>query len=147
MKDLHQSSAAFDQASTVVCVIERRQNSWLLAGAAAGLKRQPCKKLSTNPHDLLKQIGRWRGETEKAGREFKQVVAAFEAGGDGFWLAQPRHRGLCDPRRDSVTPSTSRPLEATEYKVVRRGSPHRLQVPPDRMGAACPGNKERRDRV
>jgi transposase len=80
MSDLNQSYAAFDQASAVVCVIELSRNSWLLAGTARGLKRQPCKKLSTNPHE-------WRGEAEKAGHEIKRIVAAFEAGRDGFWLA------------------------------------------------------------
>ena len=88
MKDLNQSYAAFDQTSTIVCVIELSQNSWLLAGAAPGLKRQPCRKLSTNPHELLKQIGRWRAEAEKAGHGIKRIVAAFEAGRDGFWLAR-----------------------------------------------------------
>jgi transposase len=95
MKDLNQSYAAFDQASTIVCVIELSQNSWLLAGVAPGFKRQPCKKLSTNPYELLKQIGRWRAEAEKAGHEIKRTVAAFEAGRDGFWLARwLRSRGL-----------------------------------------------------
>jgi hypothetical protein len=48
MKDLNRSYATFDQARTIVCVIELSWNSWLLEGAAPRLKRQPCKNLSTN---------------------------------------------------------------------------------------------------
>lgn len=88
MKDLNRSYAAFDQASTLVCVIELSQNSWLLAGAVPGLERQPRKKLSTQPHELLGQIRKWHGEAKKAGRQITRIVAAFEAGRDGFWLAR-----------------------------------------------------------
>jgi len=88
MKDLNQSYAAFDQVSTLVCVIELSQNSWLLAGAVPGVERQPRKKLSTRPHELLGQIRRWRAEAEKARQQITRIVAAFEAGRDGFWLAR-----------------------------------------------------------
>jgi transposase len=86
--DLNQSYAAFDQTSTLGCVVELSSKSWLAAGTVPGVKRQPKKKLSIDPFELLAQIGRWRAEAEKAGPAIKRIVVAFEAGRDGFWLAQ-----------------------------------------------------------
>jgi transposase len=93
--DLNQSYAAFDQASTIVCVIELSSKSWLLAGTVPGVKRQPKKKLSANGHDLVAQIERWRAEAVKAGQAIERIVVAFEAGRDGAWLARfLRDRGI-----------------------------------------------------
>jgi transposase len=86
--DLNQSYAAFEQASTMACVIELSSKSWLLAGTVPGLKRQPRKKLSANRDALLAQIARWRAEAVKAGHAIKRIVVAFEAGRDGAWLAR-----------------------------------------------------------
>jgi transposase len=94
--DLNQSYAAFDQASTLVSVIELSSKSWLLAGAVPGVTRQPKKKLPAgNPHALQTQIERWRAEALKAGHAIKRIVVAFEAGRDGVWLARwLRERGI-----------------------------------------------------
>jgi transposase len=86
--DLNQSYAAFEQASTIGIVVELSSKNWLAAGAVPGVKRQPRKNLSTDPHELLGQIGRWRAEAVKAGHEIKRIVVAFEAGRDGAWLAR-----------------------------------------------------------
>jgi len=93
--DLNQSYAAFDQASTMACVIELSSKSWLLAGTVPGLKRQPRKKLPANRDAVLAQIERWRAEAVKAGHDIKRIVVAFEAGRDGVWLARwLRERGI-----------------------------------------------------
>jgi transposase len=86
--DLNQSYAAFDQASTLVCVIELSSKSWLAAGTVPGVKRQPKKKLPASGEPLLAQIARWRAEAERAGHPIKRIVVAFEAGRDGLWLAR-----------------------------------------------------------
>ncbi len=86
--DLNQSYAAFDQASTIVSVVELSSKNWLAAATVPGVKRQPRKNLSCNPHGLLPQIERWRAEAVKAGHEIKRIVVAFEAGRDGAWLAR-----------------------------------------------------------
>jgi transposase len=87
--DLNQSYAAFDQVSTLVCVIELSSKSWLVAGTVPGVKRQPKKQLAAgNPHALQTQIERWRTEAVKAGHAIKRIVVAFEAGRDGIWLAR-----------------------------------------------------------
>jgi transposase len=93
--DLNQSYAAFDQASTMACVVELSSKSWLAAATVPGVKRQPRKHLSCNPDELLTQIERWRAEAVKAGHEIKRIVVAFEAGRDGAWLARfLRDRGI-----------------------------------------------------
>ncbi len=86
--DLNQSYAAFDQASTLVCVVELSSESWLAAGTVPGVKRQPKKKLLANGPDLHARIERWRAEAEKGGHPIKRIVVAVEAGRDGFWLAR-----------------------------------------------------------
>ena len=93
--DLNQSYAAFDQASTIVSVVELSSKNWLAAATVPGVKRQPRKNLPCNPHGLLTQIERWRAEAVKAGHEIERIVVAFEAGRDGVWLARfLRARGI-----------------------------------------------------
>jgi transposase len=93
--DLNQSLAAFDQGSTIVCVIELSLKSWVVSGVVPGVKRQPLKKLSADPHGLVAQLERWRGEAVKAGHAIDRIAVAFEAGRDGFWLARwLRARGI-----------------------------------------------------
>ena len=65
--DLNQSYAAFDQASTLVNVVELSSKSWLVAGTVPGVQRQPRKKVSANEHELLTLIGRWRAEGGEGG--------------------------------------------------------------------------------
>jgi len=86
--DLSRSPVAFDQNTTLVAVIELSQKSWLIAGLAAGLAREPLKKQSADEETLLKLLHRWRDEAIKAGGTIKRIVVAFEAGRDGFWLAR-----------------------------------------------------------
>src|SRR6266700_3031673 len=94
--DLSRSLVAFDQDSTLVAVIEMGSESWLVGGFAAGLKRDPRKKLATQPQTLLNLLYRWRDEAAvKGGREIKRICVAYEAGRDGVWLARwLRERGI-----------------------------------------------------
>jgi hypothetical protein len=71
------SSTAFDQASTLVVVLELSRNSWLIAGAA--IDRHPLKKLAADKNGLLALLHRWQQQGVKAGREIKRVVVAFGA--------------------------------------------------------------------
>jgi transposase len=82
------SSVALEQDSTLVAVIEMSLSSWLVAGLAPGLKREPLKKIQPDKRKLLGLLQRWRDEAEKAGYPIKRIVAAYEAGRDGFWLAR-----------------------------------------------------------
>src|SRR6201997_1462854 len=89
------SSTAFDQASTLVAVVELSRDSWLVAGVVPGISRHPLKKLAADENGLLALLHRWKQQAVKTGREIKRVVVAFEAGRDGFWLARwLRARGI-----------------------------------------------------
>jgi transposase len=100
------SSTAFDQASTLVTVVELSRNSWLVAGVVPGIDRHPLKKLAADENGLLALLHRWQQQAVKAGHEIKRVVVAFEAGRDGFWLARwLRARGM--------SPCTSGPAGAS----------------------------------
>src|SRR5215475_13197997 len=93
--DLSRSLVAFDQASTMVAVVELSFRSWLVAGLVPGLTRQPLKKLGPDAQALLTLLRRWQHEATKAGSIINRIVVAFEAGRDGFWRARwLRARGI-----------------------------------------------------
>jgi transposase len=86
--DLSRSLVAFEQDSTLVAVVELSLNKWLVKGLVPGVSKQPLKKLDADAEALLALINRWRKEGIKGGGTIKRMVAAFEAGRDGFWLAR-----------------------------------------------------------
>jgi len=88
LNDLSRSLTALEPDGTLIAVIEMSLSSWLVAGIAPGVERQPLKKLAVDESALLKLLHRWREEAEKAGRRIERIVVAFEAGRDGFWLAR-----------------------------------------------------------
>ena len=89
------SLAALEQDSTVIAVIEMSQSRWLVAAVIPGIERQPLKKIDPDEELLLTLLHRWQNEAGRAGREIKRIVAAYEAGRDGFWLARwLRARGI-----------------------------------------------------
>jgi hypothetical protein len=69
--DLSRSLAAFDQASTLVAVVELSLANWLVAGLVPHLTRQPIKKLRSDPDALLGLLLRWRDQATKAGGGIK----------------------------------------------------------------------------
>jgi transposase len=93
--DLSRSLVAFEQNSTLVAVVELSLKSWLVAGLVPGVERGPLKKLNADADALLALLQRWQAEAIKAGCDVRRIVAAFEAGRDGFWLARwLRARGI-----------------------------------------------------
>jgi transposase len=89
------SFIAFDQASTLVAVVELSCNFWLVAGVVPGIERHPLKKFAADENRLLAILQHWQQQAAKAGNEIKRIVVAFEAGRDGFWLARwLRARGI-----------------------------------------------------
>src|ERR1700726_575111 len=95
LNDLSRSIAPLEPDGTLIAVIEMSQSSWLVAGIAPGVERQPLKKLAVDESALLNLLNRWRVEAEKAGRKIERIAVAFEAGRDGFWLARwLRARGI-----------------------------------------------------
>jgi transposase len=86
--DLSRSLIPFDQATTLVAVIELSQSSSLIAGAIPGIERQPLKKIAPDEAELLRVLNRWRDEASRKGHTITRIAVAFEAGRDGFWLAR-----------------------------------------------------------
>ena len=84
--DLSRSLIAFEQASTMVSVVELSLKTWLVASLVPGLSRQPMKKLGADAQALLKLLRRWQGEATRAGSTINRIVVAFEAGRDSFRL-------------------------------------------------------------
>jgi transposase len=70
--DLSRSLVAFDQASTLVAVVELSLRSWLAAGLVPNLTRQPLKKLRSDPEALLGLVLRWQDQATKARSRIKR---------------------------------------------------------------------------
>jgi transposase len=66
--DLSRSLIPFEQATTLIAVIELSQSSWLIAGTIPGIERQPLKKIAPDETDLLRVLHRWRGNPERSHR-------------------------------------------------------------------------------
>jgi len=86
--DLSRSLIPFEQATTLVAVIELSLSSWLICGAIPGVERQPLKKIVPDGTELLRVLDRWRDEATRNGRIIARITVAFEAGRDGSWLAR-----------------------------------------------------------
>src|SRR5689334_15752985 len=86
--DLSRSIVPFEQASTLVAVVEMSKANWLVAATVPGIERQPLKKIEPDETALLQLLQRWRDEATRTHRMIKRIIVAFEAGRDGFWLAR-----------------------------------------------------------
>jgi transposase len=87
--DPRKSTTAFDQASTLALVLELSGKSWQVGASVPGVSRRPLRTLAARDIDgVLKAIERWKEEARKAGCEVRRVVAGYEAGLDGFWIAR-----------------------------------------------------------
>ena len=86
--NLDRSPVAFEEASTLVAVIDMSLSNWVVLGLVPGLRRRPEKKLGADEADLLSLLHRWRDEAERGGCRIERICVAFEAGRDGFWLAR-----------------------------------------------------------
>lgn len=86
--DASRSLTALEQDNTVIAVIEMSKAKWLIAALVPGLERQPLKKINADAPSLLKLLQHWRDEASQAGHTVKRIAVAYEAAGDGFWLAR-----------------------------------------------------------
>ena len=87
--DPRKSATAFDQASTLVVVLELSGKSWQAGASVPGVSRRPLRQLEARDlGGVLKAIEQWKAEASKAGREVRRMVVGYEAGLDGFWIAR-----------------------------------------------------------
>src|SRR5712671_5339893 len=135
--------------STIIAVIEMSQTKWLVAAVVPGVERQPLKKLEADKEALLKLLQRWRNEANRAGREIKRIVVAYEAGRDGYWLARwllgrdvetyviPSHEhcGVTrTPAREDRSPRYGTPDAGLSRMVARRETALQHGGGPDNRG-------------
>ena len=87
--DPRKSATAFDQASTLVAVLELSGKSWRAGASEPGVSRRPSRQLEARDIDgALRAIDQWKSEAIKAGHDVRRVVVGYEAGPDGFWIAR-----------------------------------------------------------
>ena len=81
--------AAPDYDRTLVLAIELSNKSWVLAAQVPGLLRVKAKRtIEPTAEALLAAIQGYRERAKTAGRQVERVVAIYEAGWSGFWLAR-----------------------------------------------------------
>ena len=78
-----------DYERTLILAIELSNTSWVLAAQIAGLPGVKAKRsIEPTPEALMAAIEDYRTRAVKAGRNVERVVAIYEAGWSGFWLAR-----------------------------------------------------------
>jgi transposase len=83
------SSPTPDYERTLVLAIELSNVSWVLAAQIPGLPRLKAKRsVAPAPEALLAAIEGYRERARAAGRDVERVIAIYEAGWSGFWLAR-----------------------------------------------------------
>src|SRR3984957_18234983 len=80
---------AHDHNDTLVLAIELSNKSWVLAAQVPGLTRVKAKQtIEPTAEALLTALKGYRGRAKAAGRRVERVIATYEAGWSGFWLAR-----------------------------------------------------------
>ena len=78
-----------DYENTLVLAIELSKTKWVVAAQVPGLLRVKAKQtIEPEAEALLAAIEGYRDWSRAAGRTVERVVAIYEAGWSGFWLAR-----------------------------------------------------------
>ena len=81
--------AAVDYDGTLVLAIEVSNKSWVLAAQVPGLPHTKAKRtINPEAEALLAAITGYRTRAAATGRSIERVIAVYEAGWSGFWLAR-----------------------------------------------------------
>src|SRR6476661_3421102 len=81
--------AAVDYERTLVLAIEVSNKSWVLAAQVPGLPHTNAKRtIDPEAEALLAAIAGYRSRAAATGRSIERVIAVYEAGWSGFWLAR-----------------------------------------------------------
>src|SRR5580700_2971691 len=81
--------AALDYERTLVVAIELSAKSWVLAAQVPGLPRTKAKQTVAPTVDaLMAAIEGYRARAAAADHTVERVIAIYEAGWSGFWLAR-----------------------------------------------------------
>src|SRR5271165_3431925 len=80
---------AIDYDHTLVLAIELSNKSWVLAAQVPGLPRTKAQRtIEPNKNALLAAIDGYRARAAAVGYAVERVIATYEAGWSGFWLAR-----------------------------------------------------------
>ena len=80
---------AINYDHTLVLAIELSNKSWVLAAQVPGLPRTKAKRtIEPNKRALLAAIDGYRARAAAAGYAVERMIATYEAGWSGFWLAR-----------------------------------------------------------
>src|SRR6202021_1688630 len=78
-----------DHDNTLVLAIELSNKNWVLAAQVPGLTRVKAKQtIEPTAEALLAALQGYRARGKGAGRNIDRVIAIYEAGWSGFWLAR-----------------------------------------------------------
>src|SRR3984957_15676379 len=81
--------AAVDYERTLVLAIEVSNKNWVLAAQVPGLPHTKAKwTIEPEAEALLAAIVGYRARATATGRSIERVIAVYEAGWSGFWLAR-----------------------------------------------------------
>jgi hypothetical protein len=81
--------AAVDYERTLVLAIEVSNRSWVLAAQVPGLPHTKAKRtIDPEAEALLAAVTGYRARAAATGRSIERVIAVYEAGWSGFWLAR-----------------------------------------------------------
>jgi transposase len=86
---LHSAPDVPDYNCTLVLAIELSNKTWVVSAQVPGLPRVKAKRtIEPKAEALLAAIHGYRERARAAGRAVEQVIATYEAGWSGFWLAR-----------------------------------------------------------
>src|SRR5437879_11574071 len=75
--------------STLVLAIEVSNKSWVLAAQVPGLPHTKAKRtIDPQAEALLAAVSGYRARAAATGCRVERVIAVYEAGWSGFWLAR-----------------------------------------------------------
>lgn len=83
------TSAVPDYDTTLVLAIELSNTSWILAAQVPGLPRVKARRsVEPTAEGLMAAIEAYRQRASEVGHPVERVIALYEAGWSGFWLAR-----------------------------------------------------------
>src|SRR5260370_4882965 len=83
------ASAALDYEDALVRAIELSNKSWVLAAQVPGLPKTKARQtIAPTAEALMAAIDGYRRRAAAVGHAFERVIAIYEAGWSGFWLAR-----------------------------------------------------------
>jgi transposase len=83
------NSMALDYNDALILAVELSDKNWVLAAQVPGLPKTKARQVIAPTTDaLLAALDGYRRRAAAVGRTFERVIAIYEAGWSGFWLAR-----------------------------------------------------------